>query len=168
MEEEAPQQEDREAGKRRRSARRAPEPGAPDMQPEVGATRMQADVQQRFEEAYRSYMRALRDASSDDTPQKRAASVFVDYAQALLDARAPEDVLKRFDACLNYLRALQEVQREAQRPFEAAYVDYVRALQEAWAQVDVNALDTAALAAIGRSVAAACCAGSTLTRRRTE
>lgn len=165
MEEEDPQQEGREVGKRRRSARRAPEPSVPDTQPEVDAKSRPADVQRRFEEAYRSYMRALRDASRDDTAQKRAASVFVDYMQALLDARAPQDVLKRFDACLNYLRALQEVQWEARRPFEAAYVDYVRALQGAWAQVDVNTLDTAALAAIGWSVAAACCAGSTLTRR---
>jgi hypothetical protein len=125
------------------------------------------DVWRRFEEAYRNYMRALREAWVPRDVQRRFEEAYLNYVRALLEARAPEDSLRRLEAYLNYVRALREawVPEDIRRRFEEAYRNYVRALKETWAQVDVNAMNVDTMAAISQSMMAALwCAWATLPR----
>ena len=126
-----------------------PEPAAP-------------DVGEAFAEAYRNYSQALKDAWRPEEAQARIETAFVDYVRALLHARAPADVLKRFEAHLNYLRAVQEawLPGEARQRLQEAYAAYVRALQAVRAQLNVSAFDVASLAALAHGTRAGACQAS--------
>jgi hypothetical protein len=108
------------------------------------------DVQKRYEDAYRSLAGAVRDALGQEDAQSRIEAAYHQYVEAMRGTA--EDVQTRAGgAYRDYLAAIQSGQVAGQQSSYDGYRNYLLALQEAWAKVDVDAVvDAAAKGLIGQ------------------
>lgn len=119
---------------------------APKGQTPAGRADKQDDVTGMLGEAQRRYCETLQKAWSPVDAHVRAATAHADYVKASLDAGL--DPSRSFDAYLEYARALQEawLPEGTMERMRAAFQDYARGVQRAWAQVNVEDMDPYTLA----------------------
>lgn len=104
-----------------------------------------ADFQKRLQEAYFSYLKELQLVQADY--QQGLAQVYIGnrrhWQEVVQSAPDPEKCL---EAYRSNAQALQKffASPEPQQRIEEAYLQYLRALREAWSQVDFSALSPGA------------------------
>jgi hypothetical protein len=110
----------------------------------------------RFEEAHANYSRAVEEASSAQERQKRLEEAYLGYLRGVFEASPKRDPVGYLEAYVNYGRAVREavLPSEIRDRLVEAFRTYLRAHKEAWADVDVDALDAAALAALAQGMLA--------------
>jgi hypothetical protein len=116
---------------------------------------IQADAQSRSWVLYVAYGKAIQEASRAND-SKAAEAARREYEQALEQVHA--DTQKRvLEAHDSYVQTLSSVTAETkiQEAVEAAYRNYLKDLQQVWAEVDVTAIDPGILGAISHGVATA-------------
>lgn len=114
-------------------------------------------AQQRAEEATQRYIAALKDAQSAEDAGERLQEVYREYADALNNAFSVDDSVKLFEAQRDLGLSLQKAldPQNVQNEMGHAFSNYLRQLQDAWAQTDSDTLDSYSLATIGHSLLAA-------------
>ena len=114
-------------------------------------------AQQRAEEATQRYIAALKDAQSAEDAGERLQEVYREYADALTNAFSVDDSVKLFEAQRDLGLSLQKAldPQNVQNEMGHAFSNYLRQLQDAWAQTDADTLDSYSLATIGHSLLAA-------------
>jgi len=107
-----------------------------------------------FEEASRQFMQALQDAWAPSDIQQRGSFAESQYAQAVQQASLSEAFLRVAQAHASCMQVVQEALQRQGIPARAseAFRIYLRELRALWAEVDVDAIDAPALAAIGQSM----------------
>ena len=129
--------------------KRPPQPGAgkPDSG-QVGGTRTAtkgkntlSDSLKDFEDAHLNYVRELQDAWAD--AQQRYQQAQQQHAQAFSNFTTPDDPLKRYEAYRDQLEQLRQslAPEDVRKRFEEAYRNHLRAIKDAWAKLDVDAID---------------------------
>lgn len=100
-----------------------------------------SDSLRRFEDAHINYLRDVRDAWAETQEQYNQA--YQQHAQSFSESAANADPLTRYQVYRDHVEQLQKsVSPEASRKrFEEAYRNHLRALKEAWAKLDVDAVD---------------------------
>jgi hypothetical protein len=112
-------------------------------------------TQQRFEDIYDSYLKALQQIGTDTQQKLEKASL--DYRRALLEHHLQLGTPEAVGQALQGLqRAGTDSWTAVQGPARAkdAYRDFLRAFQKALAESDLNSIDPVLLAGIGRSLQA--------------
>ena len=114
-------------------------------------------AQQRAEEATQRYIAGVKEAQSAQDPGQRMQELYREYTDALNDAFSGDDSVKVFEAQRDLGLSLQKAldPQNVQNEMEHAFSNYLRALQDAWAQTDAEAVDSYSLATIGQSLLAA-------------
>jgi hypothetical protein len=114
-------------------------------------------AQQRAEEATQRYISAIKEAQSSEDPAQRTEELCREYREALNNAFSVDDSVKLFEAQRDLALSLQKAwdPQNMQNELEHAFSNYLRALQDAWAQTDADAVDSYSLATIGQSLLAA-------------
>jgi hypothetical protein len=94
-------------------------------------------VSEPFEAAYQQYLGALSEAAA--AAQRTVAETQWQYMSPLRSIGTTDDVQRK------YVESMRAAWDQAQGGAEAAYRGYTRALKEAWARVDLEALDVRSL-----------------------
>jgi hypothetical protein len=131
----------------------------PPVEESASVPSVSSDSWKPFEEAHQDYLRALQQVWTPQDAQRHVEEANIAYIRQVLEAQATGDIIRRFEVDLGYMRALQ-LPDQVRQQFDEVYRTYLRAVQEAWARLDVNALDANTLAAIGQLLLAASCAAS--------
>jgi hypothetical protein len=106
------------------------------------------DVQQRTGEAYRDHARASQEAALGDDTQKLAEQAYLGYADAVQGIQ--RDAQERSESAFNNFVNDQRVAQDAFRQQGMdAYRAYLKAHQDAWVQLDVEAVIKALAAGYG-------------------
>jgi hypothetical protein len=115
---------------------------------------LHADTQKQAWDAHHTYMQAVRDAWGTEDAQNRLAEAQQAYAKAHADIQT-EAQKRALDEHENFQQELRRATEQAnlQERFAEAYHEYLCAVHLAWAQLDVETLDPAALALISQSLA---------------
>ncbi len=94
-----------------------------------------------FEDAHLNYWRELQDAWAE--AQQRYQQAQQQYAQAFSGFRATEDPLKQYESYRDQIEQLQQSfsAEDVRKRFEEAYRNHLRAIKDAWAKLDVDAID---------------------------
>jgi esterase/lipase len=100
---------------------------------------LQEDVQKQWQEVGRSLSTGQSEIAQDVDAQRYQPALSANYMRA---AKNIEDDYR--DRCTTayrtYLNELQSVQKETKKQFLDAYRAYLRAKQDAWTKLDVNAI----------------------------
>lgn len=100
-----------------------------------------ADLQRLYLNAYQDYVRSCQSAWLET--QRRYQEALFKYYQDVQSRVAPEDAFQRFSAQRDSLQSFQDAvnPQDLQKPYEEAYRNYLRAIQDAWSQLDVDSLE---------------------------
>jgi hypothetical protein len=100
-----------------------------------------SDTVRRFEDAHLNYFRELRDIWVQTQDQFNEA--FRTQARKFAESTQNADPATRFQAYRENVEQLQKSVNpdDVKQRFEEAYRNHLRALKDAWANVDVDALD---------------------------
>jgi hypothetical protein len=123
--------------------------------PEVAGTGAVSEGQRAFLGAHERLLGDLGAALASTPVQERLERAASVYSATLDDALAQEDGERLVDAYLEYLEALQGALRQTEPGLDDSLRDYVEAVQEAWADVDVDDLDVDTLASLAQGTMAA-------------
>lgn len=106
------------------------------------------DVQQRTGEAYRDHARASQEAALGDDAQKLAEQTYHGYTDAVQGIQ--RDAQERSEnAFNNFVKEQQVAQDTVRQQGMDAYRAYLKAHQDAWVQLDVEAVVQAVSLAAG-------------------
>lgn len=114
------------------------------------------DIQQRFVEAYNTYMQTLQSAWMPADVQARGTAAYNKYLQVMQEIWQPESQKRAAEAWGTYEQVLQDgLKREGmQQLTKEAYREYVRTVRDAWTQLDANSVDISTMAVICQSMMA--------------
>jgi hypothetical protein len=107
----------------------------------TGRKNVLSESLRNFEDAHLNYLRELQDTWAD--AQQRYQKACQQNAQAFSSFTAPEDPLKRYESYRNQVEQLQQSfsPEDVRKRFEEAYRNHLRAIKDAWARLDVDAID---------------------------
>ena len=125
----------------------------------VGRAPLTLEQQMRpFEVAYQELLQSLHDLVAAPELQQQVGAAFAQYAQ-IAQGGGPSAEMQRLasEAYARYLETLQQTVSSGSTRDRAAevYRRYVRAVKDAWAALDPDAIDPPVLAAIGQTLTAA-------------
>lgn len=108
------------------------------------------DSQKRFEEAYRALATSVQEAAGQEDAQARVEEAYRTFVETI--RAVVEDIQTRGGgAYRDYTTAVQSGQVSGQQAGYDALRNYLRAMQDAWAQVDVDAVvDASAKGLLGQ------------------
>lgn len=136
------------------------------------------ETRKRSEDAYREYLAAMQEAQGSEEAREKAAVAYRNYLAAIQDVQRPEELwqtskdayrdyekavqnvyspkvaLSSFDAYNNYVRSIEEIDKQLADSYEDIYRAYQKAIREAWTSVGTD-VDARSLAAIGQSMVSA-------------
>jgi hypothetical protein len=104
---------------------------------------LQQETQRRWQDTGASLSDGQQEDAQESDPQARYSNLYATYVRAAQNIQ--EDYETRFsEVHQNYLTELEVAQKDSETQFLEAYREYLRTKQEAWAQLDINAIVNAA------------------------
>ena len=100
-----------------------------------------SETQRRFEDAHLNYWREVRDVWTETQGEFNKA--FREQAQKFSESTLNADPATRFQAFRDQTEQVQKSvdPEDVKKRFDDAYRNYLRALKEAWAHLDVDAVE---------------------------
>jgi hypothetical protein len=115
---------------------------------------VQQTARQAVKDAHRAYVRAKLEIGDDPDSRQLSLAAYRDYQDTL--QKIALNSQRGWDAAHHaYHEAISANPGEFQRRSAAAYRDYLQAVRDAWAAVDVDTLDAVSLGRVARSLGGA-------------
>jgi len=120
----------------------------------AAAQKTTEEKERKIGEASSQYALAVQDAWIEEDGQKIVTDAYRAYLRALRDAC--NEAQKSYEETHNtYTQPLQELGAEMNKNWERAYQNYVAAIKEAWVAAEAGAIEANSLVAIGQSISTA-------------
>jgi len=100
-----------------------------------------SDTMRRFEDAHLNYWREVRDLCTGT--QEEFNRAFQQQAKKFAESTVNADPVTRYQAYRDHVEQVQKSvnPEDVQKRFEDAYRNYLRNLKDAWASLDVEAIE---------------------------
>lgn len=100
------------------------------------------DTQRRCEEAYANHAAIMQDAALQEDAPRRVAAAQFEMADTM--EKLHQDAYRRLEELhRDFLNRQQEAQKESYQRSREGYREYLKAMKNAWAQLDVDSVVTA-------------------------
>lgn len=113
------------------------------------------DAREKAAVAYRNYLAAIQDVQRPGELWQTSEDAFREYEKAVRNVYSPKVALSSFDTYNNYVRSIEEINKQLAASYEDIYRAYQKAIRKTWTSVGTDDVDASSLAAIGQSMISA-------------